>query len=433
MGLRLRLAIVLAGIFIFSSAIAAFSLVNTAQRSVVAEIEASTELAVTLLNAAVGDRLSNNEPRAAKRMLEQLGPAAAFRHLRIHSRDTLELTPPTFAGDAPAWFAEWVRPPPTMLQQPLQTGLAEIFVVADPNAEIEEAWRELRTTMGLFLLLFAGASAMLFLFLGRALNPLGHLSTALRGVEEGRYGERLSEHGIPEVDVLYERFNAMADSLERSEQETAFLAQRSLAIQEEERHHLARELHDDMGQSITAIKALAVSIRERADSVIGDRASTIIEVSSSIYDRVRQMMTRLHPSALDELGLVSALELMVDDWNSHHGDSFCQFNAVRLDADVGPDARINIYRIVQEALTNVAKHAHGAEVRIIIASDDAMPHAGLTLEISDNGPGFDAETQARGLGLLGIRERVNSMQGKFELTTSAGLGTRLAIHVPNRQ
>ncbi|MGH8596305.1 MAG: histidine kinase [Gammaproteobacteria bacterium] len=129
------------------------------------------------------------------------------------------------------------------------------------------------------------------------------------------------------------------------------LAHRALAIREEERKHLAHELHDEMGQSISAIKALAVSIAQRDTSVdhrIRQSAATIAEVSTHIYEKVRQLMSQLRPTALDELGLQSALEDMIDDWNSH-----------------------------------------------------LKP-----LQIKDNGIGFDVTRTRRGLGLVGIFERV---------------------------
>ena len=431
MGLRLRLLWVMTAIFFLAIAVTAALLVKVAQQSVIEEVVATTDLAVQLIDQFGTQPPAPGSVQSTERWLKRLRQSNQLRHVQIQAAGMGIGVEPEVEHAAPEWFADLVRPPASMLQRRLRAGAAQLDVIADPSAEIEEAWREVRTTLMLFLIVFAGANIVLFLLLGRALGPLSKLSSALTGIEHGEFGERLQSQGIREIDELNDRFNAMAASLQRSKQETAYLAQRSLAIQEEERHFLARELHDDMGQSITAIKALAVSIRERADDVLGDRASTIIEVSSSIYDRVRQMMTRLHPSALDELGLTSALELMVDDWNEHHGDSFCRFTATDVPSTLEPDVRINLYRIVQEALTNVAKHAPGAEVTVDLElrpSASGVPH--LVMEIADNGPGFDPANQARGLGLLGMRERANSMSGDFQIVTQNGRGTRLLVDVP---
>ncbi|MEQ8660326.1 MAG: histidine kinase, partial [Gammaproteobacteria bacterium] len=218
---------------------------------------------------------------------------------------------------------------------------------------------------------------------------------------------------------------------ELSERDNASLARRSLAIQEDERRHLAHELHDEMGQSITAIKALAVSIGERVDAALAERAATIVAVSSEIYDRVRQMMTRLHPVILDELGLVAALELMVDDWNRHHEECFCELVCARTLPSLDDELRIGVYRIVQEALTNVARHARASVVHIEL--DVARDGAGVStmhLLIADNGTGFAPASRSSGLGLRGMRERARSLGGHFALTSGVAQGTRIAVDIP---
>ena len=121
------------------------------------------------------------------------------------------------------------------------------------------------------------------------------MSRGLEGVERGQFTVRLAPSGLPDLDRITARFNDMVRTLEQSERDNAELARRSLAIQEDERRRLAHELHDDLGQSITAIKALAAAIRQRADGVVAERAATIMDVSSDIYV-VRRMMSRLRRS-----------------------------------------------------------------------------------------------------------------------------------------
>ncbi len=430
MGLRLRLNLLLTIIFLFALTTAVIYLLGNARRAVVDELRASTQIAEILLTG-LNDH-GSGDGGGVEQLVQRLERLPPLRHLRISSA---EYPPPAPAGAAPRWFSHLVAPPAEELTLNMDSGIGPIRIVADPSAEIAEAWREVRVTLAILLGAFITATLVLVLAIGRMLRPLAALSAALGDVGHGRYEARLPVSGISDIDRLNERFNAMSAALQRSERDNAALARRSLAIQEEERRHLAHELHDDMGQSITAIKALAVSIGERSDSVIAERAATIVDVSSSIYARVRQMMRRLHPVALDELGLVAALESMVDDWNTHHGTCFCRFvrpsGAAAVLGELDAEMRIGIYRIVQEGLTNIARHAGASEAWVELELLDAGPaRPRLSVLIRDNGQGFDPDSHVRGLGLRGIHERVEAMQGEISVLGVPDAGVTIQLSVP---
>jgi signal transduction histidine kinase len=154
----------------------------------------------------------------------------------------------------------------------------------------------------------------------------------------------------------------------------------------------------------------------------------IADVSSGMYDQVRQMMDRLRPSILDELGLISAIGSMIDDWNTHHEQTFCGFEHAGQVPGLPADVSINIFRIVQEALTNVVKHAQAGSVMVRLSAGGAQD--GLLLEIEDDGRGFDPAAARRGLGLVGIEERVRAVGGALHLVAAPGRGTRFEIHIP---
>ena len=363
-----------------------------------------------------------------------LGAHSPLRHLRISVDEPSAVAVETanHLAAAPTWFVSLVSPDRALLARRVELEGGAILIVADPGAEIDEAWRETRVTLGLLLLSFVAANIAAFVFLGRALKPLREIPAALEGVQRGRYSMRLPPSGIPEIDAILVRFNDMNSALERSEHDNRELARRSLAIQEDERRHFAHELHDELGQSITAIKALAVSIEQRADSELGSRAATIAEVCASVQGHVRRMMTRLHPVVLDELGLVAAIVQMVDEWNAHHEAARCEC-ACEPDAIELPRAScIAIYRIVQEALTNVARHADADRVRIEMRypNDDQST---LSVVITDNGRGFDTDASRPGLGLRGIAERVKALDGSWTLDSAFGRGTRVEITIPLEQ
>lgn len=437
MSLRFRLNALLTLIFLGALITAIIYLLAEARRAVTDELHASTVLTSALVHGILSGPLSPAEEANIEAVLEELEVETPIRHLRIRSlpaggaRTSADVTRQSVAG-VPDWFSRLVEPESGIVMRVIRWRQREIIFTADPADEITEAWREARVTLGALVAVFVGSLLVVFTFLGRALRPLRGLSQALEGIGKGDYSSRLPITGSPDIDRLAQQFNQMAAVLAQSHADNDLLAQRSLAIQEEERRHLARELHDEMGQSITAIKALAVSIRERAgerDTTLAERAATIIDVSSEIYACVRQMMTRLHPVVVDELGLPTALSQMVDGWNSHHEDCFCRYHAARDIPSLTEAARIGLYRIAQEALTNIAKHAHASEAEVAL-SIETMGEPCLLLRIADNGAGLSEQTSAGGHGLLGIRERTHALGGVVDIDRSPNSGTTLVVRLP---
>ena len=219
-------------------------------------------------------------------------------------------------------------------------------------------------------------------------------------------------------------------------QEKRFLARKCMAVQEDERRHLARELHDELGQCITAIQADAETIHELSrgrDHRLSASAEAIRQVSSQIYEVVHNMMERLRPSILDDLGLADTLRGEVDAWQARYPETRYEL-MIRGDLS-GLDERVNIsvYRIVQECLTNVAKHAAARRVRLDLGVIREAEGEWLDLRVDDDGVGLGRASVSRGLGLIGIRERVEALEGTFELVSAPGTGTRIAVCIPVRR
>jgi two-component system sensor histidine kinase UhpB len=210
--------------------------------------------------------------------------------------------------------------------------------------------------------------------------------------------------------------------------ENRMLSQRSMQVQEEERRNLARELHDELGQSINAIKVDAVNIRDHSQDLpdIHTSAVAIIDVSNQVYDVVRSLMQRLRPVALDDLGLRSAVQYGVDQWQRRHPDVRCKFDAHGELDGLSEKVNITLYRLVQECLTNVAKHAIATRVTISLKRDRDK----VRLDFEDDGKGFDLSERKQGLGLIGLRERVESLSGRFELVSAPGSGVRIKAVIP---
>ena len=211
------------------------------------------------------------------------------------------------------------------------------------------------------------------------------------------------------------------------------LSQRYVQVQEQERRVLARELHDELGQSLNAIKVDAVNIRDAApDSPeVRRSAQAIIDVSSKVYDVVRTLLRQLRPVALDELGLVSAVQYSVDEWQRRHKPVQCSLSTEGDLENLSENVNITAYRFVQECLTNVARHANAGRVNVSLRrSEPAGQESRLEMVIDDNGKGVDPAVPRTGLGLIGLRERVEALGGRFKIEGKPGAGTRVFAAIP---
>jgi signal transduction histidine kinase len=208
------------------------------------------------------------------------------------------------------------------------------------------------------------------------------------------------------------------------------LSSRLVRAQEDERSLIARELHDEVGQALTAAK-MELSLASRMIGHLPDAASRVAEARRMVEDTVRavrDLSHLLHPALLDDLGLIEALRQQLDGFARRH-DVKCTLAATDGRDRLAPELDTALYRIVQEALNNIAKHAHATRCRVSLEDRDAT----VFLTIEDDGVGFDAAGfDGPGLGLVGIRQRVAQCGGTFHLTTAPGKGTRLEIVLPAR-
>jgi PAS domain S-box-containing protein len=198
---------------------------------------------------------------------------------------------------------------------------------------------------------------------------------------------------------------------------------------EEERRSLARELHDELGQYVTAVKTIGVSIANRTDSApaVRNSAQTIVDVAARIYDAMHGIVSRLRPSALDTLGLTETLQDSVAAWQSRHPEIEFKLRVSGKLDELGETLNITLYRIVQECLTNVMRHAEATKVDIAVAND----HDTICVSVRDNGKGAIAEASPHGhFGLLGMRERIQALNGTFALENPPGNGFCVKVDIP---
>lgn len=212
------------------------------------------------------------------------------------------------------------------------------------------------------------------------------------------------------------------------------LAQQYVELQETERKALARELHDELGQYLNVIKLDAVGIRDdsQVQPAVHRRASTIVENCNHIHGAVTTLMRELRPTGLDELGLAAALEHCVETWRARLPGVSLRL-AITGDFGALPESiTVTLYRLVQEALTNVAKHAAASHVTVRLerAGAAGTNDDRIDVAVADDGIGTAPGVPTRGLGLIGMRERVRSLHGKLVFTSSTGQGFELSAEIP---
>jgi two-component system sensor histidine kinase UhpB len=269
--------------------------------------------------------------------------------------------------------------------------------------------------IGLLVMLIANAWLLRF-----SLRPLHQLSELMSVVDVLEPGRRLDPTATAEVAAVISRFNS---TLDRLEGERRASMHRVLAAQEAERRRIAQELHDQIGQNLTAVVLELKRVRERIDSGEGDALADAQELARESLDEVRRISYELRPAALDDLGLASALAALCSGIERRAG--------IAVELAVGddlptldPQVELAVYRVAQEALTNAARHAHCATVRVTFAAAGED----VVLRVADDGIGMDGSFPSG--GLRGMRERAVAIGATFETRASADGGVEVRLRIP---
>lgn len=433
MGLRIRLTVVSSLLILLGMLLGIGFQVLQARQRVSKELEAAMDMAGQLVAAILPAPGAGTDTATDRSRLQNLQRIEALRHLQITLQDGADLYPPsrqpTDYTPAPVWFQQLLQVPVVERERVLDAaGRQRLVLRSNPDAEIAEAWQEAQNFLLLLLLILVGLNGILYVTVGRWLAPVPRIVDSLARAEQGDFSVQLPAASLPELRTITATLNQLTAVLRRQKADNERLSRLSLHIQEEERRHLARELHDEMGQALSAIKAIAWSLRQRhggADSPQREGVDRIGDIAAAMSAQVRSMLGRLRPAVLDELGLLPALQQMVRDWNDTHRGCWCHLEADPAFATLPVWQHIHVYRIVQEALTNVARHAGAGRVMLRLTAE-----LDYVLEVTDDGRGFESLVPQTGMGLRGIRERTQALGGHSTVESGPGRGVRLLIHIP---
>jgi two-component system sensor histidine kinase UhpB len=444
MSLRFQVNLIITTLLaVFASVLIGLQIDNT-RRSVREEMVGGNVVASQLLSRMQWI-YGNSGLEGMAALLNQIGRIRANDVELRDDEDTVvyKSPPPTYKAGrvAPAWYSAMVSPPlpPKVIKLPN----GRILLQADASRAVLDGWDDLLPMLWAVSGGFVLANVLVYALMGRALRPLHQLVQGMRQVAQGQYDTRLDALSGVEGRQIGQAFNHMAQSVQDSiearrqakEAEQALADNRELTqtIQariELERAAISRELHDELGQQVTAIKSVGLAIARRAagtDPLTEQSARLVMQCADQIYDGMHRLIGTLRPLALDQLGLVDALRDLLADCQMQHPELHITAHLPEAQESLDDALATAVYRIVQEALTNALRHAKASQIEVRVTLDASA----LCLAVRDNGCGQISLFSSNGhYGLSGMRERVQTLHGSFQLLQCEPHGIEVQVRLP---
>ena len=426
MDLRRRLvgylAALLLGLLLLTVLINLYSL----RSDVSAELNASEQLVEVLLESG---RIEHDlPPAAAAARLQTILQDTPLRHLTISIDDAPPLTRDNAATSQLARLLG--VEPASGAGQLLRLGEQTLRIAPNPASEIEERLSD-TVRLCITLLLFSGATLLVAWWSAeRALAPFRELETGLQRLARGEKDAALPVFALREFKQVAGAINDLAAALASSQAAQRQLSRQLIRVQEDERRALSRDLHDEMGQTLTAIGVTAAYLERNAEQLdareLTECAQDLRRDVRTSSEQLRAMLKSLRPHGLDARGLASALRELLASWQQRESGIHFSLKMPTELPQLGEDAGLVLYRVAQEALTNVVRHSGARHCRVSI---EANANA-LILRIEDDGRGLSPDGSARRSGLLGIEERLDMVDGRLEIGPGPENGLYLQISLP---
>lgn len=446
MTLRLQINLIVGSLTLaFLAAVLALQF-SSMRDSVHEEVVAANRVASQLLNRTVPRYAALGAP-AMLALLQGMGRVRS-NDLVLYDAQGRELyrSPPSpyKAGrDAPGWFDRLIGPQPSVQSIDFPDG--RLVVHANASRAVLDAWDYLLRLAAGSVVLMVLVNALVFWLVGRAARPFGRIVQALDTLQAGRFDVTLPPLPGREAGAIGQAFNRMVGQLQQhiETERRAVRAETQLSDSreltrwidqhvEQERRVIARELHDEFGQTVTAVRSMALSIAQRtaqADPESARAAQLIADESSRLYDAMHGIIPRLTPLVLDSFGLAEALHDLAERTRQSHPEVTLELRTALEGAALPPDTALALYRAAQEGITNALRHGRARHLSLQV---EAAAGA-VTLALQDDGQGLPpagADTARAHHGLRWLAERVEGLRGSMRLEATPPRGVRLAVQVP---
>jgi len=449
--IRFRLNALFIGLlFLALLSFVAVMLVNAGPR-IHAENDSIMRLASEFVETTVASLQGTSDPGARLEVL--LDGLKGLRHVRIYRAGDKEaerkaLEDPV-ESTAPAWLSGMAEPSPGAVIPISVNGQDFGSLVIAPRADHEaaEIWESIETFTVVGGALAIATVLLMSLMVGHLLKPIRTVGDALMVLDSGRYGVKVPEAGPPESADICRKLNRLAATLEGTISENRRLAERIICVQDEERKDLARELHDELGPYLFAIRAAVTALKAELQRGGGNKekllhaCETIVERVEMIQRVNRRVLHKLRPMGLEEFGLKAKLKSLVNLLQENNLDVTINLDVDEALPPCDETSNLTIYRVVQEGVTNAFKHADASFIDIGVMADGDNPthmrgseeerHV-VCVSISDDGKGLP-EALKPSYGIAGMSERVKATGGEIRLTNRPGGGVTLEAWIPVSQ
>ncbi len=446
MTLKLRLNLLITALLLLILFAGAFLSLNNAFQNARAEVKSAEKLVLYLFDTAILNNDKINQQIIAQQTFN-LQRLNQMRHIKIELfdadgrlLDSNQVTNQDAKHEAPAWFeklanqltSKWQPSERTMEFDGKRVG--RLVITPDPTYEYAEKWKYMSDLFKLVLVFFVLVNLMVIWAVAQALKPTERILYALNELEEGNLNTRLPNFKLAELEKIGLKFNRMIETLQSSIKKNHQLTQELMTLQEQERKSLARDLHDEFGQCLTAIHTDASVILKNSEKKypeLRQSALAITQLSKHLIDLVSGLLEKLRPGILDALGLEAAIQDTVESWQNRHPKIKMSLSLNGLNDTLPETHNIALYRLIQECLTNITRHAKAHNVLIQIGPMRQLGKAGLQIKVKDDGIGFNTK-KTDGFGLPGMRERVEGLGGTLHIQSSTinNSGTEITAWIP---
>jgi two-component system, NarL family, sensor histidine kinase UhpB len=372
------------------------------------------------LNAAL--QSSANPRQTLDAFVQTLGTSEAVQFRSAAETPSSAVETRQSLGKVPRWFIELLAIPPIAASFPVMLEgkrVGDIVFAPDVSWEIYEKWIGFLAIVIAATILTVMTGIIAYFSIGAALRPLQALADGLTRMRNGDYSRPIPILGPPEIRKSCQQANDLARRLDALSADNRELLHKIVSLQDDERRHIARELHDELGPLLFAIRASTVGLHDaipQGSKAVGAFAENILRSVEALQQVNRRILDQLRPLYIQELGLVKSIETLLQNART-------QAPAIALTYRIDP--RLNeldgplsqtVYRVIQEGLTNALRHAKASSIEVEASLDTHW----VTIETSDDGRGFADEKIVFGRGLTGMNERVRALRGTLQLLREVG-------------